>query len=109
MSTDSKRDLWILRATYAALFTYNLIFFFGKYVYYQGALVRLFKFIDQYIVFFTILEFMGIAAAFVDLITGWEKKPVWRRVVTLVLALVIVTAFLFKVFVNWVHSSLLPA
>ena len=108
MSGENNRDFWILRATYLVLFAYNAIFFFGKYIYFQGTLVRLHEFIDRYIVFFTILEFMGIASVFIDLITDWEKKPAWRRAITLILAILIVTAFIFKLFINWMHSSLLP-
>ena len=46
------------------LFAYNAIFFFGKYIYFQGTLVRLYEFIDRYIVFFTILEFMDLASRY---------------------------------------------
>lgn len=107
MSTSMNRDLWVLRATYVAAICYNAVFFYGKYVYIQGTLVRIHRFIDEYILYFTVLEFLAIAAIFVDLIAGWEKKPVSRRLISLFLGAVLVAAFMFKVFINWIHSALL--
>jgi hypothetical protein len=107
MSRSPTRDQWILRGTYVLLIVYNAILFYGKYVFIQGTIYRVYRFIEDYILYFTILEFMGMAAVFVDLITDWENKPVWRRACSLLLGMLLVSAFIFKVFINWVHSTLL--
>ena len=100
-------DQALLRLTYALLIFYNVIFFLGKYVTSLSFIQPIYRFIDSYLFYFSVLEFAGVAAVFVDLIAKYDSKPILRRRISLVLCALLLMAMLAKWFITWFHSALL--
>ena len=100
-------DLAILRITYGLLVLYNAIFFLGKFFMKDTFFGTMYQFTDKYFFYFSLLEFLAVAAIFVDLIAGYDKKPLARRRISLFVGALLVMAFIVKLFLNWFHSGFL--
>ncbi len=96
----------------AILVAYNLIFFLGKFASQLAPtlLDPAYAAIKESTGFFTILEILGVAGIFIDLIVRFdeigERSRAGRNLRLLFTALVIL-AFFFKIFVNFLDSAYL--
>lgn len=96
----------------AILVIYNLFFFLGKFASHlaPSVLNPAYAAIKESTGFFTILEVLGVAGVFIDLIVRFdeigERSKAGRNVRLLFTALVVI-AFVFKVFINFVDSAYL--
>lgn len=93
------------------LVVYNLVFFLGKFSssVIGKALHPIYLEFKESLGFFTFLELIGVAAVFVDSIVRYERlstKASIRRM-RLALAGLILMAFIFKLFVNYLDSAYL--
>jgi hypothetical protein len=94
-------DVYLIRGAYILLVAFNVVFFIGMRFPMLFPFNVLFGVIKEYIVYFTILELLGVASIFADLIIGYEKKPILRRRISLVLCATLCLLFLVKILINW--------
>lgn len=106
---------WSLLVTIAliSLVVYNLVFAWGKFL--PEVMPRLsgslLVGIQSSVLAFTFLELIGVTSVFVDLVGRWEelgKKAPVRAMRTLLIGLLLM-AFIFKVFINFLDSAYLES
>lgn len=90
---------------------YNLIFFIGKFTYGRIAWVELiYQELKASTGFFTLLEVLGVAGVFVDLVVRYDRlgeQSIALRRLRLFLTALLVIAFFFKLFINYIDSAYL--
>jgi hypothetical protein len=90
---------------------YNVVFFAakianGRFEWLQGVFLEL----RESSGFFTLLEILGVAGVFVDLVVRYDKlgeDSIGRRRMRLILTAFLVIAFFFKLFINYIDSAYL--
>lgn len=109
-SGGEKKDYLPLIAV-VLLVVYNLVFFLGKFSASMPgrALHPVYLEFKESLGFFTLLELIGVAAVFVDSIVRYERlsKNAGIRRLRLALAGLILMAFIFKLFINYLDSAYL--
>ena len=84
-----------------------MLFFLGRYLEGLPLAGDFFFFVKSYLGTMTLLEFMGVAVVFFDLILNYEKPSMGMRRLRLLLTVIFVFAFLAKIFINYMDSALL--
>lgn len=96
----------------AILVAYNMVYFLGKFASHlaPSLLNPSYAAIKESVGFFTILEILGVAGVFIDLVVRFdeigERSRTGRNLRLLFTAFVFIT-FVFKVFMNFVDSAYL--
>lgn len=95
------------------LVLYNLLFFSAKFApgVLNGIHVIPYEGIKESLGFFTLLELLGVAGVFIDLIVRYDElgqANLAQRRFRLFITSLLVVGFFFKLFVNYVDSAYLP-
>lgn len=108
---ERSNDARLVTLALVALVVYNLFFFWGKFAldFLPGFIVPVFTGLKETVGFLTILEILGVASVFVDVVGRYEKlqeqNPALLRLRIVLIALLLV-GFFFKLFVNYLDSAL---
>lgn len=90
---------------------YNVVFFTAKFTGERFEWLNvLFLEFRESSGFFTLLEILGVAGVFVDLVVRYDKlgeDGIGRRRLRLILTALLVIAFFFKLFINYIDSAYL--
>lgn len=107
MSASTAKDKRLLYMSYVLLFIYNGVFFTSRFAtdFGLGSWGETFDSIDESYTLFTILEFFGVAAIFIDLLGNYDRKKLTTRRLQLFLCAIFILAFIFKLFIVYLDSS----
>lgn len=99
---------WLLPFTYIALLLINLLYYLTKFLpIVPRFLDYSYRFVSENYFFFSMLEFMGVIAIFVDIVVNYDRYPGhWRKWRMLVTGLFIIS-MLFKFLLTYIDHSLL--
>jgi len=103
----------LLKIALISLIVYNLIFIWGKFFnsFLTGFIAPVFNALQASLMAFTLFELIGIISIFVDLMGRWEKlgENKSMRKLRTVLVAVLIMAFIFKGFINYLDSAYLDS
>jgi hypothetical protein len=101
------KDKRLINLAYVLVFIYNIIFFSSRFSQQLGipSWHVAFEQIDDSYFLFTILEFFGVASIFVEFLSNYDTKSFAKRRLQLILCGLFAMAFIFKVFVVYMDSS----
>lgn len=103
----------LVRIALVSLVVYNFIFAWGKFFnsFLTGIITPIFEAIQSSLMAITFFELIGIVSVFVDLMGRWDKlseNTVRRNLRTTLIALLLM-AFIFKLFINYLDSAYLES
>jgi small neutral amino acid transporter SnatA (MarC family) len=106
---NRKTDRLILNVIIILLIAVNVIFLIGKFLpnLYPAFFLEGFKILKENKGYFTILEFLGAATLFVDLVGRFEQFEARNKVIRVSAIAFIMVMFLVKIFVFYIDSAYL--
>lgn len=111
MANDDPKPDRLPLVALVLLTLYNVVFFAAKFTNGRFAwLDSVFAEFRESSGFFTLLEFLGVVGVFVDLVVRYDKlgeNGTGRRRLRLILTALLVIAFFFKLFINYIDSAYL--
>ncbi len=110
MAEESK-DARLVKLALILLSTYNLVFFWGKFLpdIVSAFIVPVYLGIQESVGFLTILEILGVASVFVDVIGRYDKlqaESALKLRLRVILIAILAMAFFLKIFMNYLDSAL---
>lgn len=108
---DESKDARLIRLALILLSTYNLLFFWGKFLpdFGSDVIIPIYLGIQESVGFLTILEILGVASVFVDMIGRYDKlqaQGAAKLRLRIVLIAALGMAFFLKIFMNYLDSAL---
>lgn len=108
---EKSNDVRLVKLALILLTAYNLLFFWGKFQpgFGGGFIIPVYLGLQESIGFLTILEILGIASVFIDLIGRYDKLQAQGAALLrlrVVLIALLIMAFFLKVFMNYLDSAL---
>jgi len=106
---NRKTDRLILNVIIIVLILVNVIFLIGKFLpsLYPAFFVEGFKILKENKGYFTILEFLGAATLFVDLVGRFEQFEGRNKTIRIAAIAFVMVMFLVKIFVFYIDSAYL--